>query len=328
MRSLCVLLSGTALAVCASCTDVRLARYRDERLLNQYHYALGEQYVDVGGLRLCYQEQGVGEPVLILPGLGTSIDFWQLNAPVLAERFHVLALDLPGFGKSDKPDASYDLAEICERIVAFLDAKGLQRVSIIGGSMGGHIGLLLALSHPERVDKLVMMGSTGDWPSPGPLLNLALTALWNDTLVTDYFRSAWPGIYARMSLRQTPMTQRLFRYQMANRVDARRFAAEGRAAARALHSIFYSSCRDRLGEVQAEVLLIWGEADHIHGVDDARYFHEHLPHSQLVIVPQAAHEVMIDQPEVFNRIVAAFLHGGDGEFEASGSKIASQRPAG
>ncbi len=300
----------TVAATSAGCTDRQLARYRDDEFLAQHHYALGEQYLEVDGLQLCYQEYGTGETVVILPGLGTSIDFWQLNVPAIAERYHVLAVDLPGFGKSDKPDASYDLPWICQRIETFLDAKQVVRASFIGGSMGGHLGLLMALDHPERVDKLVIMGSSGIWPRPGIILNLALKTLWNDAIVTDYLRRNWPKIYSRISKYQTPMTQRLLRYQMAVRADATRYAPEGRASCRALRSIFYNSCRDRLAEITVPVLLIWGETDPIHPPKDAVYFRAHLPDARLVIVPDAAHEVMVDQPQTFNRLVLTFLEQG------------------
>ena len=69
---------------------------------------------------------------------------------MLAERFHVVAVDPPGFGKSDKPNNSYDLVWICDRVIAFLKAKGIDRASFIGGSMGGHLAMLIALKNPER----------------------------------------------------------------------------------------------------------------------------------------------------------------------------------
>jgi 4,5:9,10-diseco-3-hydroxy-5,9,17-trioxoandrosta-1(10),2-diene-4-oate hydrolase len=289
---------------------MHLAGYRDDAYLAQHTYALGEQYINVEGLKLCYQEGGEGDTVLILPGLGTTVDFWQLNIPEIAKHFHVVTVDLPGFGKSSKPDVAYELSWIAERILAFMDAKGVQRASIIGGSMGGHLGLLLALDHPGRVDKLVLMGSSGIWPRPGVLMDLALRTLWNDTIVTDHVRRNWPGIFKKMFKYETPVTEGLFRYQMAVRVVGEHFAPEGRACSRALRSIFYNSCRDRLRDVRQPVLLIWGALDHVHPPEDAGLFRERLPQSRLVVVPDAAHEVMVDQPDVFNRLVIRFLRMG------------------
>ena len=290
-----------------SCTDLLLSRYKNEPLRTQYRYALGEQYVDVGGLKLCYQEQGEGPPVVILPGLGTSIDYWQLNIPALARSHRVLAVDLPGLAKSDKPEASYDLEWMTDRLVAFMDARNVPKADVIGGSMGGHLAMLMALKHPERVGKLVLMGTSGVWPKPGILLDLALKGLWNDTIVTDHMRRNWPGIFARIVRHQTPVAARILAYQMSVRAVGTAFGAEGRAASRALRSIFYHSLRDRLSELRNPTLLIFGQHDPIHVPADGQYMAAHMPNARLVVVPDAAHEVMLDQPEVFNSLVTSFL---------------------
>ncbi|HVP09564.1 MAG TPA: alpha/beta hydrolase [Phycisphaerae bacterium] len=299
-----------AFVVSTSCTAIRLAKYRDDRFLAEYRYTLGEQYLEVKGLKFCYQEYGEGPTVVILPGLATSIDFWQLNIPALAEHYHVVAVDLPGLGKSAKPDASYELPWMCDRILDFLDAKGISQASFIGGSMGGHLGLLLALNHPDRTAKLVMMGSTGAWPPPNLVLALGLKLLWNEWLVTDFVRGRWPDVYALMFKQDTELRREMFHYQMAIRADGFRFAAEGRATARALRSIFDHSCRSRLGDLHVPLLLIWGAYDEIHPPEDAMYIRRHAPDSRLVLVPDAGHEAMMDQPDTFNRVVLAFLESG------------------
>ena len=301
---------GVLLAWCAGCTNLSLARYRDDQFIADYHYTLGEQFAEVNGLRLCYQEYGAGPPVVILPGLGTSIDFWQLNIPELATRHRVIAVDLPGFGKSDKPDCEYDLLWIDDQVCAFLDQRGVGRASFIGGSMGGHLGLLMALYHPERVDRVIIMGSSGVWPAPGPLLNVVLNTLFNEPVATMYMRRRWPAIFNLMFVHESPVTGRLFHYQMALRANLAAYAPEGRASTRALRSIFYHSVRDRLGEIKVPVLLIWGAHDIIHPIESARTFRAGLPDSRLVVVPDAAHEVMLDQAGTFDRLALSFLDGG------------------
>ncbi len=297
------------------CGDLRMLRYRDDAFLQSYHYTLGEKYITVDGLRMCYQEFGEGPNVLILPGLGTSIDFWQRNVPALAEHFHVVAVDLPGFGKSDKPDADYELSWIGDRILAFMDAMKMERASLIGGSMGGHLGLLLALDYPDRVDKLVMMGSTGAWPPPSSIMDLGIKLLWNEWLVRNYMQEHWMEIYPMMFKHESELTQRLFHYQMALRAASGQYAPEGQASARALRSIFYHTCRHRLSELRAPLLLIWGEEDAIHPTEDGLYIRMHTPDSRLVMVSNSGHEVMIDQTDVFNRVVGDFLQFGTSAVE-------------
>lgn len=307
-----VVLCGLSLLAGASsisCTDALLSGYKNEQLRTEYRYALGEQYVEVDGMKLCYQDQGEGPPIVILPGLCTSIDYWQCTIPVLAEHHRVLAVDLPGLAKSDKPDASYDLEWITDRLAAFLDARRVTRAHFIGGSMGGHLVMLMALKYPSRVDKLVLMGTSGVWPKPGFLLDFGLKHLWNETIVIDHMRRNWPSIFVQIVRHQTPAAVRILAYQMSVRAVGTDFETEGRASARALRSIFYHSLRDRLGELRNPTLLIFGQHDPIHLPSDGRYMVAHMPNARLVVVPDAAHEVMLDQPEVFNSLVTAFLAG-------------------
>jgi pimeloyl-ACP methyl ester carboxylesterase len=87
---------------------------------------------------------------------------WRLTIPALAERFQVVAPDMAGFGFSERPaHASYDLALWVGQVVGLLEALGLERVSVVGNSFGGAVALRLATSHPELVDRLVLMGSVG-----------------------------------------------------------------------------------------------------------------------------------------------------------------------
>jgi len=321
MRRVWLLLVPLVALATASCTDLRLLPYRDGALVRQYHYALGEQFIDLGGLNLCYQEMGEGDTVLILPGLLTSIDYWQYSIPELAKHHHVVAVDLPGMGKSDRPDVEYRMSWIVERIVEFMDAKGIRRADVMGGSAGGHLAMMLALAHPERVSKLVLVGTVGNWDPLDPCQDLAVKLFWSDALGVNLLRTDWPIIFDWLFFRQTDFTRFLLRYDMALRADRREYTPYGRATSRTMKSLLYSTCRDRLGQVACPVLLIYGEHDHIHRTDHLeKHFLDHLKDSRLVIVPEAAHEVMIDQPAAFNDAVIGFLAHGTAGVASGGGK--------
>lgn len=307
-----LILPVLAISTASCCTDLRLLSYRDDAVVEQYHYALGEQYITVGDLTLCYQQRGEGEPVLILPGLATSIDYWQFNIPALAESHRVVALDLPGLGKSDKPAAAgYEMSWLVERIVDFMDAKGIRRTTVIGGSAGGHLALMLALAHPERVSKLVLVGTVGNWDPMTPLQDLAIRCFWTDAAAVHLLRVGWPMILGWLFEQPTEFSGQIRRYDMALRADRARYTPYGRATGRTMKSLLYSTCRDRLGEIKCPVLLVYGEHDHIHRGDNLeKHYREHLADMRLVLVPHAAHAVMVDQPEAFNRLVLEFLAGG------------------
>ena len=115
------------------------------------------------GVNVNYVEAGEGPAILLLHGLGTSLVTWSRNiAPLVEAGFKVLALDLPGCGDSDKPKyLSYDPVAGAWLIQQFISALGVERLSLVGNSAGGLIVSLFALSYPEKVDRLVLVGSGG-----------------------------------------------------------------------------------------------------------------------------------------------------------------------
>ena len=121
-------------------------------------------YVDAGGIKTNYLEAGAGPPVVLVHGSGpgvTAYANWRLTIPDLAPHFRVLAPDMAGFGFSDKPDVVANMARWVGQLTGFLDALGIERASVVGNSFGGGIGIRLAVDHPDRVDRLVLMGSVG-----------------------------------------------------------------------------------------------------------------------------------------------------------------------
>ena len=113
--------------------------------------------LSVAGIKTHYLRAGSGEPVVLLHGLGASSYSWRFAVPALADRFDVIAPDLPGFGRSDKPwDHDYSVAGQHRWVMSFLDGLGVKKARFVGNSMGGVISLWAALETPERV---------GAWPA-------------------------------------------------------------------------------------------------------------------------------------------------------------------
>jgi len=279
-------------------------------VIEEYRYELGEQYIDIGGMRLCYQEYGSGETIVMLPGLGSNIDLWSDTIAILAGQYHVLAVDPPGFGKSDKPDGTYEITWMAERIVDFLDAKSVARATIVGQSMGAHLAVIIADRHPERVDKLVLEGSIANWPPTGFLLAGGFQLFWSDAIFVDHLRRNWPSIMSKLSAHDSPKREAVLRYQMAMRADLPRYQPEGVSSSRTLKSILLTSLRSNLADICIPVLLIWGVEDRIHSVSNGRELRRLLPDSRLVVIPDAGHGAMMDQPGEFSRLVQRFIDGG------------------
>src|SRR2546426_492491 len=113
----------------------------------------------VDGLRLHYVVEGRGPAVILVHGLGGFAESWRHNVLPLASRATVFALDLPGFGDSSKPRTRYRLAYFAGALRGFMDALGLAQASLVGHSLGGAVGITLALTHPSRVERLALVGA-------------------------------------------------------------------------------------------------------------------------------------------------------------------------
>ena len=141
-------------------------------------YESTSRVAKAGDLQLHYHEAGTGAPLVLLHGGGPGASAWRnwkQNLPALAGHFRVLAVDQPGYGRSDKPLVRGGMWEFYARAVRdLLDELGIERTHFVGNSLGGGTTLKFALDHPERTDRLVLMGPAGGmlpitscWPSEG-----------------------------------------------------------------------------------------------------------------------------------------------------------------
>lgn len=133
--------------------------------------------IDVNGIATNFHEAGSGDPVLLLHGSGPGVSAWanwQHTIPVLAKRHRVLAPDLVGFGNTERPaDIRYAAQTWFDHVWGFLDAMEIERTSVVGNSLGGFLALAMAIKRPERLNRMVLMGT----PSPGMTPTEGLAAM-------------------------------------------------------------------------------------------------------------------------------------------------------
>jgi len=126
--------------------------------------AATSRYVQAGGLRIHYNDVGSGYPIIMLHGAGPGASSWsnfKQNISVLAEHYRLLLFDMPQYGKSDKVVIEGGRLTFISRVLAdFMDKLDITKAHFIGNSMGGQVAIKLAIDRPERVDKLVVIGST------------------------------------------------------------------------------------------------------------------------------------------------------------------------
>jgi 3-oxoadipate enol-lactonase len=117
-------------------------------------------YVRVNDIRMFYELQGDGEPLVVILGLGTDVSEWDVIFRWLANKYQVLAFDNRGAGRTDKPDIPYSIEMMADDTAGLIQALGMKQANVLGISLGGRIALTLALRYPERVKKLVLVSTS------------------------------------------------------------------------------------------------------------------------------------------------------------------------
>jgi pimeloyl-ACP methyl ester carboxylesterase len=259
---------------------------------------LDYQYLQVGKLRIRYADAGLGEPVLLMHGLGGSIESWANNIAELARSFRLIAVDLPGFGLSDKPKMSYTIKFYTQFVVQFLKQLQLEQVSIIGSSLGGHVAAEFAINHPSLVRRLVLTSPAGALPSSFK----GSPALWKYVKVIDA-RSVQQVKQALSAVDNKPVedsyAQLVYeKFVMPGAKEAFLSALAGSARAPRLNS--------RLNRIKAPTLLLWGKEDYMIPVKFAEPFVK-MKNCRVVLLESCGHRPHFERPELFNRFVSDFL---------------------
>jgi len=263
---------------------------------------------------LRYREIGDGPPLLLLHGSGPGVTGWRNfgnNVPAFAQHYRTLVLEFPGFGVSDDFGAPHPMMSAQQAVGEFLDGLGLDRVRMVGNSMGGFVATDFTLAHPERVDRLVTIGGIGTSlfsASPGEgIIRLsefvenptrqALIA-WLHSMVYDPALVTEELIEQRWEQATDPAT-----LENSRRMYGRAALARMAEAARAAEAPGWA----KLGRITAPVLVTWGRDDRVSPVDMALLPMRTLRNGEVHIFPNCGHWVMIEQKQAWEAVVLAFL---------------------
>ncbi|MCJ7516079.1 MAG: alpha/beta hydrolase [Dehalococcoidia bacterium] len=262
----------------------------------------------VNNLNIHVWQIGHGIPVVLLHGfMGMAYD-WRFNIPEIGKQFSVYALDLPGFGYSDKPlNFDYTSDGYADFLVSFLNANNISRAVLIGNSMGGQIALMACLKFPERVAGLVLIDS-GGYPHsveflPFKLLTVPVIgeismALVNRTIIkimlgkgiyfdgsfaTDEVINSYHNVYSTVNARKMPpMIMRTIMKDEAH-------------------------IASNLSQIKCHTLIIWGAEDKVISPSRAEMFRRDIKNASTLIMPQAGHMPQVEKSEAVNNAVINFV---------------------
>lgn len=273
-----------------------------------------ERHIDVGGLPTRYLTAGTtGPPLVLLHGVGDNALDWHWVMPTLAGTHRVYAPDLPGSGGSIKPDVDYSPAFFTQFLSTFLDTLEVERAAVVGNSLGGLVGLRLALSEPSRVSALGLVASAG--------LGREVTYALRSLALPGYggIAVAWgktpPGAAQRALGRSTLLFARSQRtprkwlkeqYRLARLpgfLEAQLATVRGQVGLKGQREVLV----DRLAKLEVPTLLVWGTRDRVLPYSQAKEAISRLQEGSLELISDCGHSPHVEQPDRFTAIVARFL---------------------
>lgn len=266
------------------------------------------RFADVNGMRIHYHDLGRGEPLIMIHGGGPGAGGWSnysRNAEVLSRQFRVLVIDLPGFGKSSKKSATGSVFEfMSDAVLGLMEALKLDKASFVGNSLGGGTSLKFCVRFPERVNRLILMGTAGSLP-------IFTAVSEGGRRLFAYYAGSGPSIDKLRAFLEylvfdtSAVSDELLKSRYEASLDPEVVANPplkmlGRHPADEIW-------RDRLSQLQHKTLLVWGREDRTVTLDAAFLLLKVLPNAQLHVFPNCGHWAQWERADEFNILVTDFL---------------------
>lgn len=274
------------------------------QLIERSLAGLSSKQVQIDNLQINYYEGGPAdaETIVMIHGFGANRDNWLRFARHFTERYHVIALDLPGFGESSKADANYDVGSQTERLQAFLKALNIEKAHLIGNSMGGHIAALYAARHPEQVLTLALLDNAGvTSPKKSEMFERIERGEPNPLVVrkAEDFDKLMNFVFVSPPPLPDSLKRHFAEQSMANQEHYDRIFVQLRER--------YIPLEPELPKISAPTLLLWGEQDRVLDVSSIEVMKPLLQKSSVVIMKDCGHAPMIERPEETAAHYQAFL---------------------
>jgi pimeloyl-ACP methyl ester carboxylesterase len=251
------------------------------------------------GIRLAFEVEGGGEPLLLVQGLGYGRGGWGPARGILAKRFQVVSFDNRGFGDSDVPRGPYTTAQLADDARAVLDAAEVGSAHVVGISLGGMAAQELALGHPDRVRTLVLCSTTAGGATAAPMPQ-ATVALMTEAATLEPSEALRRFVVNALSpAAPQDLVDELVAYRRQHPPDPTGWAAL--AAAGATHD-----ASTRVGAIRPRTLVVHGTADNVVAVRNAELLAEEIPNARLVLLEGVGHLLPWERPAAFAALVEEF----------------------
>ena len=261
------------------------------------------QFASVEGARVRFIDKGQGPPVVLIHGFAASLDTWDKVVPELATTHRVIALDLKGFGWTDRPEGDYSPAAEARLVLALLDQLGVKRAAFVAHSWGSSVAMALALAAPDRVSRIALYDAWV-YEEQLPTTFLVARAGGIGELIFAAFYDQRPDERMSLAFYDKALLSEKLVEEVERALDRPGTAAAALAAVRGQR---FTEQQAKYRTIDKPVLLLWGREDVVTTLKFGERLSLDLPHARLVVYPQCGHFPMIEARSASTAELAKFL---------------------
>ncbi|NQV14439.1 alpha/beta hydrolase [bacterium] len=308
-RIVFIILASLLIAQCGSDIDANTEIKMEGITFSHMKYPYPEQSFNFRGHNVVYIDSGSGPPLVFLHGQASDLLNFDPVFSLFDSEFRVIAVDYPGFGKSDKPEISFSEDFMVDMLDSLFEVTNIESATLIGHSYGGYISMLYGSARPDRVNSMVLISPAGIQKFNSFMSAAMRKGFTVEAIMKTSLRKAMQN-YHNSSVNWSPDMETYALRRVALLTEGgEEYRSYAHAMVQAMELMLNTSVRDRIGAQALPTLILWGTKDPLIPLKVAQETLQFIPGAQLETIEKCGHFPMLEYPLEFHRIVEAFLKG-------------------
>lgn len=302
-----IIFAGLLIANCGSDVDANLESKVEGITFNQMKYPYQEQSFNFKGHKVVYIDSGSGQPLVFLHGQASDLLNFEPAFPLFDSEYRVIAIDYPGFGKSDKPEITFSEDFLVDLLDTLFDKVNIESATLIGHSYGGYVSMIYGSARPERVNSMVLISPAGIQQFNSFMSGAMRKAFTVDAIINTKPKKAMTN-YRNSGVNWSSEMETYAQRRLALLTQGgEEYRSYAHAMVQAMELMLDTTIRDRIGAADIPTLLIWGKDDPLIPLKISQETLEAIPHARLETIEDCGHFPMLEHPQNFQSLVKAFL---------------------